>query len=1008
MRSSLLTTLLAIFSASAFATAGNCETNFTYTLGEGGSVEFDNQSFWDNDEVEWTWYFGDAGASEMSNPSFTFEPGTYNVCLVLSTMNCEDEYCEEIVIPEPCTGLEITLESIIDPATIIEIAWLLETIEGIDIDEGAIEIVLGGATGEISLCIPDGCYSMTLTGPEDFSFDIIILLMELAELPIDPVSIALDDSTLVVEFAINSDCKNEVECPDQLWSGPTETCGCYAFEVGSAADSPQVSWYFGEDGPYFEGHFADYCWEENGTYTVTAVYSSETCPQETYTTEVVVDCFGNDCELDVEYEQNDCGQGVYEVVEAPENASIWWTINGDWLAESSDVLEVNLEPGEYTICAFYETPDCPMGSEWCVEFFIDNCTEPCNINVEIISSDDCTNAFVMEAYDYPEGASLVWTINGDVVDDDNYLSWDAPEFGEYQICVAYETPDCPNGAFWCETFFYENCDPCPQEIWMSEGNNCGCYEFEIGSFVEGESVTWDFGNGVTIEGGHYIEYCYEEDGEYIITAWYESSECEGMLYTLGEAIVNCYDDCTEVIGFIDSAADGPEWIEWTINDIDSQESVEDGICQLSTSDCAPTICLPDGCYEFIIQSETVINAGINFEAFIYSLSEEFEIISEIISDYSVVWEFAIGDGCEATDCALEIDLIEAECGWVYLEASDFPAGTTLWWEIDDAVVQQGGDGFDWEFEEEGWHNVCVFYETPECPQGVWACEEIFVVFCTDCPTDIWAGELDDCGCFEFEIGSFQEGESVDWTWGDGTEDFGAGHYIQHCYEEPGLYIVEVNFVSDICPDGVIAVYTIEVVCDDCSDVSFAFDSFADLGGSEYIEWALTNPGGEVVEEGGCEYVNGPYCDAVLCLEDGCYEMDIWFPTPITSDDAFFSAAFIAGEQLPYGGNIVWIDDMHMTYFFGVNSDCGNAIEDVIQSQFEIYPVPASDVLTLNVSHDLVGARVIIYDAQGRSVIDAPMTGINKELSVNSLAQGLYTTVIQNDTVRIARKIQILR
>ena len=798
------------------------------------------------------------------------------------------------------------------------------------------------------------------------------------------------------------------DCPEGLWSAPSEICGCYVFEIGSAADNPQVSWYFNDDGPYLEGHIADYCWEENGTYTVTAVYSSETCLQETYTMEVAVDCFGNDCELDVEYEQNDCGQGVYEVVGAPETGGTWWVINGDWLAESSDVLEVNLEPGEYTICAFYETPDCPMGSEWCVEFFIDDC-------------DQCTEviSFIDASADGPEWVE--WTINEiysqesveDGVCQDDF--WDCqfsttclPD-GCYEFIVQSET--VINAGINFEAFIYslseefeliseifsdysvvwefaigDGCaDPCPQEIWMSEGNNCGCYEFEIGSFIEGEAVAWDFGDGTTIEGGHYIEYCYEEDGEYIVTAWYESSVCEGMLYTLGEANVECQaceievefdqNDCGpgvyEAFGYPENAQ-----LFWYV-DTDN-EAFATGVSTIEVDFGEP------GAHWICVGYET----------------------PECPQWVSWCTEFVVDDCNEP--CDLDVEIVVAECDWIYLEASSFPAGTMLWWEVDGSMVQEGGDGFDWGFETEGWHEVCVFYETPDCPQGIWACEEIYVVFCTDCPTDIWAGELDDCGCFEFEIGSFQEGESVDWTWGDGTEDIEAGHYIQHCYEEPGLYIVEVNFVSDICPDGVIAVYTIEVVCDDCSDVSFAFDSFADLGGSEYSEWVVTNPDGEAIEEGSCEYVNGPYCDANLCLEDGCYEMDIWFPTPITSDDAFFSAAFIAGEQLPYAGQIIWIDDMHMTYFFGVNSDCGNAIEDVIQSQFEIYPVPASDVLTLNVSHDLVGARVIIYDAQGRSVIDAPMTGINKELSVNSLAQGLYTTVIQNDTVRIARKIQILR
>ena len=79
--------------------------------------------------------------------------------------------------------------------------------------------------------------------------------------------------------------------------------------------------------------------------------------------------------------------------------------------------------------------------------------------------------------------------------------------------------------------------------------------------------------------------------------------------------------------------------------------------------------------------------------------------------------------------------------------------------------------------------MCAFFETPECPQGTWACEEIYVDLCNDCPGSMYVGEADDCGCFEFEVGSFQEGEVVEWDFGDGTIETG-GHYITHCYEEP--------------------------------------------------------------------------------------------------------------------------------------------------------------------------------------------------------------------------------
>lgn len=1351
MRSILLAALLGIFSISASATSGDCEAYFTYTIGEGGYVEFDNQSFWNEDGVDWLWWFGDEGSSNMSNPSFTFEPGTYNVCLNMGTLNCEDVYCAEITIPEPCNGLEITLESVIDPATLVEIAWLLENLEGADLDEGLIEMVLGGANGEISLCLPDGCYTLTLTGPEEFSFDIIILLMELADLPIEPLSLTLDGNTLIVEFSINSDCGDEIECPDQLWSGEGILCGCYWFELGSAADNPQVTWYFGDDGPYVEGHFADYCFEANGTYEVTATYSSETCPQETYTTEVVVACEGcgieveyeqsdcgegvyeafgypenaqlfwyvdtdneayatgvgsievdlepgvhwicvgyetpecpewnswciefvvddcNDCPLEVIYEQDDCGFGYYEVVNAPENATIWWYLNNDNEPfATGNAVEIEFGPGENFICAAYETDACPDGVWWCMDFYIDDCvecpqeygwgyTENCGcvvmeigsfvegefvywdfgdgtfedgghfadhcyeengtytviavynspycqnetytfeIGIDCFEEDDCpteedfwagaqegdcnmwlfeigsfiegesviwywgdesapeegghfaaheyaedgvydvcafyttplcpdgvelcitievdcdgcpemfdiypgafcqtitlcwpyepgdeefaeitvdwgdgnftqsydmcvthtydepgtyvvTSTFSaaecgnivvsytaeveiscvdpcallvdiaelgcggywLEAYDFPAGSNIWWTVDGVVVLENNHVfNYQAEDEDSHVICAMYEMPDCPNGAQWCQTFTAQLCEgDCPDDIWMSEGFYCGCYEFEIGSFVEGESVVWDFGDGTEIEGGHYIEYCYEEDGEYVVTAWYESSECEGMLYTLGVANVECDEECVDVVLGMDSYLDlgGPSWVEWAI--LDWQEmAVASGACEYGPNYpyCDAVVCLDAGCYQFIAGSETALNND-NFGAFIDSSYEGFEIIEGpyYIDDFHVAYDFAIDADCNESDCDLTIDLIEGECEWVYFEASDFPAGTTLWWEIDDTVVQEGGDGFDWAFEEDGWHVVCVFYETPDCPLGVWACEEVFIEFCTDCPTDLWGGELDECGCFEFEFGSFQEGESVDWYWGDGTEDLDAGHYAQHCYDVEGIYVVEVVFTSDICPDGVTAVYTVEFDCDDCTEVGFAFDSFADLGGPEYIEWAVSTADGVIVEDGGCEYVNSPYCDAGLCLEDGCYQMDIWFPTPITSDDAFFSAAYIAGEQLPYQGDIVWDGESHMIYYFGVNADCGDNVWENQAPIFEVYPVPANDILNIRVSPDLTGSNLTLFDAQGRVVIDQSIFGENELLYVNSLAQGLYTAVVLGKNTRIASKIQILR
>jgi hypothetical protein len=43
---------------------------------------------------------------------------------------------------------------------------------------------------------------------------------------------------------------------------------------------------------------------------------------------------------------------------------------------------------------------------------------------------------------------------------------------------------------------------CPTEIWSGAGTECGVMNFEIGSFVEGENVTWfpGDGSGICVDG----------------------------------------------------------------------------------------------------------------------------------------------------------------------------------------------------------------------------------------------------------------------------------------------------------------------------------------------------------------------------------------------------------------------------------------------------------------------------------------------------------------------------
>ena len=102
------------------------EAGFTYaTAGSGNGVIFSNGTTGTGFQTTWMWYFGDGTTSSNAQPDHLYaEPGTYNVCLVATTIfetsagliTCVDEYCAPVVIggePEECDpsfALEIDSE----------------------------------------------------------------------------------------------------------------------------------------------------------------------------------------------------------------------------------------------------------------------------------------------------------------------------------------------------------------------------------------------------------------------------------------------------------------------------------------------------------------------------------------------------------------------------------------------------------------------------------------------------------------------------------------------------------------------------------------------------------------------------------------------------------------------------------------------------------------------------------------------------------------------------------
>ena len=82
-------------------TQTGCQASFTYTQ-SGTAVSFNSgSSVFPSGTVLYTWDFGDGNTSTAANPIHTFaNPGTYNVCLTITTTNnnCTDTYCQTITI----------------------------------------------------------------------------------------------------------------------------------------------------------------------------------------------------------------------------------------------------------------------------------------------------------------------------------------------------------------------------------------------------------------------------------------------------------------------------------------------------------------------------------------------------------------------------------------------------------------------------------------------------------------------------------------------------------------------------------------------------------------------------------------------------------------------------------------------------------------------------------------------------------------------------------------------
>ncbi len=205
------------------------------------------------------------------------------------------------------------------------------------------------------------------------------------------------------------------------------------------------------------------------------------------------------------------------------------------------------------------------------------------------------NIITVQAVDFPEGANLIWTVNGEVIAE----STDAIELLALAIllpvyvCVEYTSSDCPYGVEYCEGIdLGTGGGDCPTVLSSSPQDSGPCnWIFEVEGSTEYAVVNWSFGDGGEEVSSNVADHGYEQDGVYTVTALYIDYNCTGVVLTTDIVVEGCSEnsDCINHEVLQDSKAlEVSSKIFWR-SSIYTQECCRDipnSVCFLYTSDAA--------------------------------------------------------------------------------------------------------------------------------------------------------------------------------------------------------------------------------------------------------------------------------------------------------------------------------------------------------------------------------------------------------------------------------------
>lgn len=343
------------------------------------------------------------------------------------------------------------------------------------------------------------------------------------------VSPSCPDTTVLCTWVDVGDCAClEEEDAELIWM-PDSTGDCsgwFLLEM-MQPDGYSIFWDYG-DGASETGYslWSEHQYAESGTYEACATVTSPACPEgSTWCIEVVVeDCPGVTCELDIVVDWTDPEEGWALLIAngAPEGAVVeWFNEDGDLIAtgEVADLVDVG-----GTVCAMYETPECPEGVEACVEL---EPWEPdefdCDLDIEAVQEAD--GSWTLTAVtDSSVGDGFLWTLSDGSILNGQEINH------TFATGSAIETA-CVTATFW-------DCDEVLSAcIDLENGGEEGCEEVEVtldgetlAELLSGLEMMWTlYGDLFDLEGELILDPEEEEPGTLVLCL---PPGCYGMSFDM--------------------------------------------------------------------------------------------------------------------------------------------------------------------------------------------------------------------------------------------------------------------------------------------------------------------------------------------------------------------------------------------------------------------------------------------------------------------------------------------